>query len=445
MTGTGGGRLRRLVPYTAVEASTVLSGTANGITMVAFPWLVLQETGDATAAATIAAVAALPLLLSLLVSGTLVDIVGRRPMSVLADLLSMLSVILVPVLAATTGLDFGLLLVVALLGALFDAPGFTARESMLPEAAAHGRVPLERANAIHEGAYGLAYLLGPGIGGVLIASIGVIATFWATAAAFAVSALLIAVVRIPGGGRPAAHERPRGFWRSTREGFAFLWRDRVLRTVAILSALLIGLWLPVEGVLLPVYFTEQEAPGRLGLLITAMSAGGVVGALGYGAVARRLKRRTAFSVALIGTSLPLVALALLPPYPAMVALGFATGLFFGPVNPITNIAMQERTPNPLRGRVVGAMSSAGYAAGPVGYLLAGPMVEAMGARTAFLVLSVGLLAVCLVGAALPALRGLDDPPRPGAVGGEPSVAAALDPDIRIVEAQGVARSLRDDG
>jgi MFS family permease len=430
-------------PYVALETSTVLAGTANGITMVAFPWLVLQETGDATAAATIAAVAALPLLLSMLFTGTLVDVVGRRRISVVSDLLSMVSVALVPVLAMTVGLDFGLLLLVAALGAVFDPAGVTARESMLPEAADRAGLTLERANGIHEGAYGVAFLLGPGIGGLLIAAIGATTTFWATAVAFALSAVLIAVVRMPGGGRPPAHARPRGFWRSTREGFVFLWSDRTLRAVAVLYAVLVGLWLPIEAVVLPVYFTEQDAPQRLGLLVTMMSAGGVVGALGYAATAGRMRRRTAMVVALIGTSVPVLGLALLPGYAVMVVMGFLTGLFFGPVNPIANLAMQERTPSRLRGRVVGAMSASAYAAGPIGYMVAGPLVQGLGVGPAFLWLAGALMVAAIGGSLLPALRGLDDPPRPDA-GVTHVPASVVDPDLRLVEAQGVARSARED-
>jgi MFS family permease len=313
---------------------------------------------------------------------------------------------------------------------------------MLPEAAGRAGIRLDRANGIHEGAYGLAFLVGPGIGGLLIGLVGATATFWATAVAFAASALLIAAVRIPGGGRPPAHQRPRGFWRSTREGFAFLWNDRVLRAVAVLYAVLVGLWLPIEAVILPVYFTERDDPLRLGLLVTVMSAGGVVGALGYAAVARRMRRRTAFVVSLVGTAVPIIGLALLPEYWVMVVMGFLTGLFFGPINPIANIAMQERTPSALRGRVVGAISSAAYAAGPVGYLVAGPLVESFGVGPAFLGLAIALTVACVAGAFLPALRGLDDPALVEIEIRRPP--EALDPDLRMVEAHGVARSVRDE-
>lgn len=422
-------------PFVVLETTAVLSGTANGITMVAFPWLVLETTGDASLTAVVAAVTALPLLVSMLFAGTVVDMAGRRLVSVAADLLSMTSVFLVPVLALTTGLDIGMLLAVAVLGAVFDPAGLTARETMLPEAARRAGVPLARANGIHESAYGFAYLLGPGIGGVLIGVIGTTATFWVTGALFAVSALAMATTRMPGGGRPALAQRPQGLWRSTREGLRFLWADRVLRTVAILTAMLVGVWLPVEGVVLPVLFNSVDEPVKLGLLITAMSAGGVVGALGYAAVGHRFRRRPAFVASLILTAAPVVGMAFLPPYPAMLVLAVLTGVFFGAINPITNLAMQNRTPEPMRGRVVGVMGSAAYAAGPLGYLVAGPLIEAWGPQPVFLLMSSLLLVVSVATAFLPVLRHLDDAPVPGSAGAPHVDAHLLDPDLRRVEAE----------
>ena len=78
--------------------------------------------------------------------------------------------------------------------------------------------------------------------------------------------------------------------------------------------------------------------------------------------------------------------------------------------PLQNYAMQTRTPEDMRGRAFGVLTSAAYAAGPIGYLLVGPLVEALGLRPAFLLLSGGLVLVTL--AAIPArgLRLLDEPP-----------------------------------
>ncbi len=407
--------MTRWRPFVVLEVSTVLSGTANGITLVAFPWLVLESGGDASAVAVIAAAASLPLLVSMLFSGTLIDMVGRRRVAVGSDVLSMVSVALVPVLALTLGLDLWLLALVAMLGAVFDPAGMTSRTTMLPEAARSAGVTLERANGIHETAYGVAFILGPGVGGLLIAVVGSTTTFWVTAVAFAASAALMALTWMPGAGRPAHEVRPRGMWRTTREGLQFLWQDRVLRVVAVLSALLVALWLPIEGVLLPVHFADLAQPEQLGLLITAISAGGAVGSLLYAAWGSRIGRRTALVASLIGCSVPVVGMALLPSFPAMVVLGVLTGFGYGAVNPLVNLAMQHRAPVEMRGRIVGVMGSAAYAAGPAGFLLAAPLVDALGVQHTFLALAVLLLGVSVVSAFLPSLRGLDDDPLPASV------------------------------
>ncbi len=90
---------RHWLPFLALESATVFSGTANGISMIAFPWLVLELTGSASAAGVLGAITALPLLVSFLFAGVFVDIVGRRRVAVVSDLLSMTSVALVPILA----------------------------------------------------------------------------------------------------------------------------------------------------------------------------------------------------------------------------------------------------------------------------------------------------------------------------------------------------------
>jgi len=399
--------------FGTLEASVLLSSTGNGITMVAFPWLVLQETGSPTAAATIAAVATLPLVVSMLFSGAIIDMVGRRPVAVVSDLLSMGSVLAVPALAAATELNVLLLGAVALLGAVFDPAGLTAREAMLPEAAARAGLRLERANGIHESAFGFAFLLGPGIGGLLISWFGAVHTFWATGIAFAVSAVLIGISPTPGSGRPAAHERPKGLLSATGAGLRYLWADQVLRESSILFAALILVWLPIESVILPVYFNGIDEPAQLGFLITAMSGGGVVGALLYAAVGPRISRRTAFVSSLVLCAVPVLGMSLLPPYPWMIVLGVLTGLFFGSVNPIINLAIQHRTTNDMRGRVNGIYGSVANVAGPLGYLIAGPLITAIDVERAFQVMAVLVFIASASAVFMGSLRRLDDPPIPG--------------------------------
>jgi MFS family permease len=398
---------RRLAPLIALESSTLLSGVGNGVVAIAFPWLVLESTGSATAAALVAAAAALPLVVSSLVSGTVVDLVGRRRTAVGADILSGLSAAAVPVAAATIGLDVPTIAALAAIGAVFDPAGFTAREAMLPESARVADFRLDRVNSIHTALFSVSFLLAPGLGGLLIALVGAPATLLAATVAFALAAVVVAFVRVPAAGRPQQHEDAATFWAATREGLSFVFRHRLVRALTIVPAVAVMAWFPVEAVLLPAYFVAQDAPQRLAAVLAALSAGVIVGSLGYGTIAPHVSRHRVFVVSLMLLAASVVGMAQLPALPWLVAMGFATGLFYGPVEPVSNVTVQEITPGRMRGRVVGVMTSTAYAAGPVGFLLAGPTVDSFGVQAAFLGTAALLVLLAAATALSPALRELD--------------------------------------
>jgi len=111
------------------------------------------------------------------------------------------------------------------------------------------------------------------------------------------------------------------------------------------------------------------------------------------------------------------------------------------VNPISNLVMQLRTPAEMRGRVIGVMGSAAYAAGPLGYLVAGPLLDRYGVGPVFLGLALLLLALSVGSAFMPSLRGLDDP---GMVSDESGLRLDprdLDPDWRTPEAERIVAAV----
>ena len=404
----------RRTPFVLLQAGNLLSGAGNGVAMVVLPWLVLDLTGSATAAGGIAAATLVPVLLSSLVVGTFIDIVGRKRVALLADAMSGISTAGIPLLAVLGVLDLRWLFALAVVGAVLDPAGYTARKAMLPGAATRAGWSWERANGWHEAVYGSAYILGPGIGGLLIGFVGAEAALWATAAAFALSVVATAFLDVPGAGRPAEHERPASVWHGTVEGLVFVWRQPLLRTFTLLVCLLIAAYLPFESVVLPVHFTEIDEPRQLGIVVTAMSAGGVVGSLASTRVVRVLGRHRTLVGSAILACLALLGLAFLPALPLLVTFSLLTGLFWGPVQPIFDLAMQVRTPEHMRGRVIGVITSAIYAAGPVGLLLAGPAIDGWGVRTASLVFASAVLAVAFLTLLPRTLRELDDLHDPGA-------------------------------
>jgi H+ antiporter protein len=401
------------LPALLILSSTFLAAGANGISMVAFPWLVLQRTGNAVDASIVAGAATLPLLFATLIAGAAVDFIGRRRVAMLSDALSAAAVTAIPVLAIAFGTDVLNTLVLAALAALgnfFDPAGMTARQSMLPEAAARAGWTRDHTNSVYEAVFNLAYITGPGIGGLLIATLGGINTMWVTAALFGLAILTMAVLRLEGTGLPAREKLPESVVSGVLEGLKFVWHNRVLRTLGLIDLAVTGLYLPMESVLFPKYFTDRNEPAQLGWVLMALSIGGLIGALSWTVLSKFSSKRRTVLTAVLTFGIAVVVIGFLPPLPVILSFAAVVGLVYGPIGPIYNSIMQNRTPEELRGRVVGVMTSMTYAAGPIGFMLAGPLVDAFGLKVTFLVLAVPILVIGVLCPWLPALRELDDEP-----------------------------------
>ncbi len=397
-------------PAFLILFAALMAGAGNGISMIAFPWLVLQRNGSAVEASIVAMAGTLPLLVSTVIAGAAVDYIGRRRVSMISDLLSALSVAAVPVVAVIFGVDainVAVLAGLAALGAAFDPAGMTARETMLPEAAKRAGWTLDHANSVYEAVFNLAYIVGPGIGGMLIATLGGIETMWVTAAAFGCSIAAISVLKLEGAGKPDRSALPDRVWAGVVEGLKFVWNLKVLRTLAIIDLTVTGLYMPMEAVLFPKYFTDRNEPAQLGWVLMALSIGGLIGALSYAVLAKFVKRRTTMLIAVITLGVVMTIIAFLPPLPVILSLSAVVGFVYGPIQPIYNYVMQTNAPAHLRGRVVGVMGSLAYAAGPLGLVVAGPLADSAGLQTTFLALALPMLVLGVVAIGLPSLRDLD--------------------------------------
>jgi H+ antiporter protein len=405
-------KIKKRGPLFLIFLAALTAGAGNGISIVAFPWLVLQHNGSALDASIVAMAGTLPLLVATLIAGAAVDYLGRRRVSMISDGLSALAVAAVPVIALTFGvgaINVAVLAGLAALGAFFDPAGMTARETMLPEAATRAEWTLDHANSVYEAVFNLAYIVGPGIGGLLIATLGGINTMWVTAGAFLLSISAVAVLRLEGAGTPN-HEHLPQVWAGIVEGLKFVWNTPVLRTLAFVDLAATGLYMPMESVLFPKYFTDRNEPAQLGWVLVALSVGGLIGALGYAVWSKYSNRRTIMLIAVLVLGVAMTVIAFLPPLPVILVLCAIVGLVYGPMAPIYNYVMQTRAPSHLRGRVVGVMGSLAYAAGPLGLVVAGPLADAAGLHVTFLALSLPMLLLGVVAIFLPALRHLDHAP-----------------------------------
>jgi MFS family permease len=230
---------------------------------------------------------------------------------------------------------------------------------------------------------------------------------WVTASAFGLSIIAIAGLRLEGTGKPDRTALPEGVWAGIVEGLKFVWNNKVLRTLAFVDLAATGLYMPMESVLFPKYFTDRNEPAQLGWVLMALSIGGLIGALGYAVLSKYSSRRAVMLTAVLTLGVAMTVIAFLPPLPVILVLCAVVGLVYGPIAPIYNYVMQTRAPQHLRGRVVGVMGSLAYAAGPLGLIVAGPLADAAGLHATFLALSLPMLLLGIGAVFLPALRELD--------------------------------------
>lgn len=375
-------------PLAGLLTTTTLSTTGNAIVTVAVPWVVYDRTGSATAAGLAGAAALLPLALSALFGGALVDRVGRKVCAVVADVCSALAVAALPLLDGLVGLDMGLVLALVALGAVFDGPGAAAREALRPDVARASGVTLPKVNAWGEASEAIGNMVGPGVGGVLIAVLGGFGALWITVGLFAAAALLTAAT-VPANLSPAPQRQP--YLRSVAEGLRFVLKEPALRTVTLTATVIVAFVAPFESVVLNAHLQTIGQPSQYGLVLATFALGGLIGAIGYGAVAHRLGERTTLACSVAGAGIGIGAFALLPPVPVLFVLGFAVGLTAGPINPVAAVVMQRRTPERLRGRVIGSYTALALGAGPVGLLVMGPVVDTGGPAIGFAVIGAGCL------------------------------------------------------
>jgi MFS family permease len=300
-------------------------------------------------------------------------------------------------------LTTGLVLVLVAVGAVFDSPGAAAREALRPDVARAAQVPLARVNAWGEVAENTGYLAGPALAGLLLVVVGGFGTVWVAAALFGLS-LLVTWFLVPA--HLSVRPSPEPYLRSVWDGIRLLLRDSTLRAVTLTAAVIWLFLLPFESVVLNAYLNESGQVVAFGVILAAYAGGAIGGALAYGAIAHRVPTRVALIVALALAGLSLGAFAVLPPVPVMVALALAAGVVTGPINPLCALIVQSRTPERFRGRVIGSYTALALAAGPLGLLAFGPLVDTYGPAAGFAAIGGGLLLAALLAAGAPGLRRL---------------------------------------
>jgi MFS family permease len=407
---------------------------------VALPWFVLSSHGGTVLLGTVLACYGVPRTALIPLGGILADRIGPRRLMLGADLARCLLAVALTVLAARHLATLAWLApVAALLGAgegLFMPASFAIMPSLLPAGS------LQAGNAINSAAVQVGTVLGPVLGGTLVATSGPVPAFAIDAASFAVSAAALWLMRpppavpapaeaagagqadaAPGGeaagaaaGRKTA---PPSVWRLLRGSVFF-------RRVLLISVLANLTFAGTFEVALPALAHAHYGAGGFGTLMACLGVGSVAGTL---VAARRLtsaRPMVVASAAFIGAG---VFVALMPflgglPGAALAALIFGAGIGFGDIIVITLI--QQWSPADMLGRVMSLLMLASLGIFPVSVAISGLLVRAFGpvpffpAAGATLVLG---LVIALASSEVRNFRPALAPPEPSAASPAPAPSA----------------------
>ena len=398
-------------PLTALLAANTISQVGNEFSSLAIPWFVLATTGSASQTGITVAVGVVPAILVGIFGGAIVDRLGYRKTSIVSDIASGLSTLVVPLLYFTIGISFWQLLVLTFLGAVLDSPGRTARLAMFPEIVARTGLTLDRANALYSTTSRIAGVLGPPLAGILIASMGAANLLWFNAASFAISAAivigLVPNIVVPVGDLVSSSARGlRGYLHETGQGFRFLFSRRMLLSLIAVTAAGAMISEPIYAIILPVYAKDVFASAApLGFIFAALGAGSLLGNLAYAFVVTRLSRSQILYAAFALRSLCFVVFLFSPSWWVIAIAIFVCAVTFQPVNPMFMTILQEQIPSGMRGRVLGVWSAVNNSTLPVGILAYGFLMSNLGLdRTLTIFVVINLL----VAFSIPLIKPLRD-------------------------------------
>lgn len=363
--------------FALLWAGMTVSLLGDGIYLVAIAWQVYDLTESPAALALVGFAWSLGMVAFLLLGGSVADRVDRRMQMVVADLVRLAAVAAMGVLAVTGAVEVWHLVALSLLfgvGEAFFSPAFSALIPQLVRAE-----DLVQANALQQVVRPATFrLVGPALGGVLVAAFGAGTAFLVDAGTFATAIGCVLAIRARPEAVDRALTRAHG---GVREGLAWARREPWFWATLVMSALGIMLTLGPQEVLLP-YVVRNELGARasaFGLILAAGGVGGIAGGLQMsrrGMPARPLRFMYvwwAIAVVVIAGYAFATAVWQLAALTFLFGIGIARGMV------VWATLVQTRVPTAMLGRVSALDWTVSIGLSPVSFALTGPIAALAGA------------------------------------------------------------------
>ena len=343
---------------------------------VARGWLVLQLTNSAFAVGLVTTLGSLPILLFTLYGGVVAERENKHRLVVILQALMLLEALALGILTQlniiTVHWVMGLAVFYGLLAA-FEVP---TRQALISEIVGHE--DLMNAIALNSSAFNVARMVGPAIAGVLIATVGMAACFFANAASYLAVVTGLLMMRM--GPRAVAAAAPA--LEAMREGFQYVFGNRWPRALVTIIATF-----AVFGysfmIMMPVFARDvlHLDAGGYGAIISAIGVGAALAAIFMAALGGRVRRGQLVLGSSMLFGLLLAGAALARGFWSAIVLFSVVGCLMTLNSIAANTTLQLEAPDRLRGRVMGFYSFVVLGMAPLGSLQAGWVAEHLGVRT----------------------------------------------------------------
>jgi MFS family permease len=367
------GSLRRNRDFLTVLIGQGVSSFGDAISNTALPILVLALTGSGFAMGIVGVLSTLPDLFVGLPAGAYADRWDRRRMMLLADIGRAVLTALVPLSVAAGGPTLAIVIGVAFPLNVLRVLWLAAYTAAVPGLVGRDQVP--RANGVFEAVFNVGWIVGPALAGVLSGWIGPGPTIAIDAVTFAVSAAALFLVRRPL--RPEARAEQPHLLVDVREGIGYVARHPTLRAVIALwattSVVTAGL---TSGLIFYITIDRGLGTDVVGIVLSAFA----IGSLGGSLVAARLAPRSVGRVMLGGAAFIGLTLVLSvgTPVPVIVVMALLAGLINANVL-VAYISLRTLlSPDALLGRVGATARTLSVGLMPVGSLVTGVALDAVG-------------------------------------------------------------------
>ncbi|MCC6174392.1 MAG: MFS transporter [Chloroflexi bacterium] len=367
----------------------VVSQTGTWMQSIAQAWLVLQLTDSPLALGSLTSFQALPVLFFALFGGVVADRLPKRRLLLGTQSLMLVQALTLGILTWGNWITLWQLYAMALMLGVLNALDNPTRQAFVSELV--GTEDLPNAVALNSLVFNVSRLVGPALGGVTIALVGVAGCFLLNSASFLAVIVGLLLMRPIAMVRAASRER-RSLLGHIGEGLAYALRTPDALLVVILMAV-IGMFGYNFSVILPLiaeYVLDADA-AAFGTLTSAVGVGSIVASLFLARAETTTRRRLLLGGA--GFSVLFIALAMAQSWVPILAILVMIGIFSITFSSTANIRLQTVTPPHLRGRVMSIYTLLFLGSTPIGGLVVGALAQYQGVQVAVAELGV----ICTLG------------------------------------------------